>query len=107
MVEPAVGWDLRPEGLCRGNVCVQVHDPDAMYVDGSVSLRTVADSLRRPFAMSSEPAVAVLGEASDALDPQLLDHRAPPFTLPDLDGNSVALDDYAGRKRMLLAWSSW
>jgi len=107
MLEPAVGWTLRPEGLCRGNVCVQVQEPDALHVDEAISLRAVADSLRRPFAMSADPAVAVLGESADALDPSLLDRRAPAFTLPDLDGNDVSLDDFAGRKRMLLAWSSW
>jgi len=107
MLEPAVGWTLRPEGLCRGNVCVQVQDPDALHVDGAISLRAVADSLRRPYAMSADPAVAVLGESSEALDPSLLDHRAPAFTLPDVNGNDVSLEDFAGRKRMLLAWSSW
>ena len=107
MLEPAVGWQLRPEGLCRGNICVQVPDPDALHVDGGISLRAVADSRRRPDAMSADPALAVLGESSDALDPSLLDHRAPAFTLPDIDGNDVSLDHYAGRKVMLLAWSSW
>lgn len=107
MLEPAVGWTLRPEGLCRGNVCVQVPRPDDLHVDDAISLRGVADALRRPFAMSADPAVAVLGESTEALDPALMDHRAPAFTLPDLDGNPVSLDDYAGRKRMLLAWSSW
>ncbi len=107
MLEPAVGWVLRAEGLCRGSICVPVHEPDALHVDGAISLRAVADSLRRPFAMSEDPAVAVVGESADALDPGLLDHRAPSFTLPDIDGNDVSLDDFAGRKRMLLAWSSW
>lgn len=107
MLEPAIGWTLRPEGLCRGNVCVQIRHPDELHVDGAVSLRGVAEALRRPFAMSNDPAVAVLGESTEALDPALVDHRAPAFTLPDLDGHEISLDDYAGRKRMLLAWSSW
>lgn len=107
MLEPAVGWVLEPEGLCRGNVCMQVQDPDALHVDGRISLRAVADSLRRPYAMAREPAIAVLGESTEALDPSLLDHVAPPFTLPDVDGRDVSLEDFAGRKRMLLAWSSW
>ncbi len=107
MLEPAVGWTLQPEGLCRGNICVQLEDADALHVDGGISLRAVADTLRRPYAMSVDPALAVLGESSEAVDPNLLDHRAPAFTLPDIFGNDVSLDDFAGRKRMLLAWSSW
>ncbi len=107
MLELAVGWKLQPEGLCRGNVCVQVQDPDALHVEGGISLRAVADSLRRPYAMSADPALAVLGESVEGLDPGLLERRAPNFVLPDLAGHDVSLDDYAGRKRMLLAWSSW
>jgi len=32
---------------------------------------------------------------------------APEFSLPDLEGRDVALRDFAGRKRLLLAWASW
>jgi peroxiredoxin len=32
---------------------------------------------------------------------------APNFTLPDINGKMVSLSDFAKRKKLILAWSSW
>ena len=37
----------------------------------------------------------------------LKDRVAPGFTLTDIDGESRSLADYAGKKRLLVAFSSW
>jgi len=31
----------------------------------------------------------------------------PAITLPDLDGNPVALEAYRGKKLLLFMWASW
>jgi hypothetical protein len=103
----ATGWSLKPEGLCRDDVCYPVRDRAAVVTDGGISLRGVAEVLGRPLACESDPPVAVLGEAPAAVGAALASGRAPNFALPDLDGATIELDDYAGRKRMLFAWSSW
>lgn len=36
-----------------------------------------------------------------------LPEAAPPFALPDLDGNVVTLDDFAGRTVVLNFWATW
>lgn len=106
-LERATGWELEAEGLCRDNVCVPAPDLAAVEADGAISVRAVAEALGRPIALESHPPVAVLGEAPATVAATLASDRAPSFTLPDLDGGSIALDDYAGRKRMIFAWSSW
>jgi hypothetical protein len=101
-LEQATGWELKPEGLCRGPLCVPVRDPVA---DGElVDLRAVASALGRAFAMSSEGGVAAL-----AGDPMGSGVRGSidELELPDLDGNAVRMSDFAGRKRLLIAWASW
>ena len=103
----ATGWVLRPEGLCRDDVCLPVRDRAAVVTEGGISLHGVADVLGRPLAYEPDPPVAVLGEAPATVGTSLASGRAPNFALPDLDGGTIELDDYAGRKRMLFAWSSW
>jgi hypothetical protein len=103
----ATGWALRPEGLCRDGACYPVRDRTAVGSDSAISLRGVAGVLGRPMAFENDPAVAVLGEAPAAVGAALASGRAPNFALPDLDGGTIELDDSAGRKRMICAWSSW
>lgn len=104
-LESAIGWELRQEGLCRGDVCVPVRDKSALMVGQDIALNQVAKTLRRSFATESNPSMAVIGNPDRGSKLGL--EIAPTFSLPDIDGNQVSLDDYAGRKRLLLAWSSW
>jgi hypothetical protein len=103
----ATDWTLKPEGLCRDAICVPVRDRDALVHENHIDLRAFAAALGRPLALEPAAALAVLGEAPDTVGGQLASLTAPPFTLPDLDGNPVALADFAGRKRLLIAWASW
>ena len=32
---------------------------------------------------------------------------APPFSLPDVDGRPVTLEDYRGRALLLFFWATW
>jgi hypothetical protein len=104
-LEQATGWELRPEGLCRGDACVPVRDE--LLVDGSLDLRAVAGALRRPFAFDAVGAVAVLGDAAEERAGELASLRAPDFTLPDIDGTPIRMSDFAGKKRLLVAWATW
>jgi hypothetical protein len=101
------GWALTPEGLCRGDVCVPVRDRSALLTADGVDLVAFATTVGRTVAVDAEAGMAVLGEATGAVRERMASRAAPPFTLPNVDGDPVSLSDFAGRKRLLIAWASW
>jgi peroxiredoxin len=96
----ATGWELKPQGLCQGEVCV----PAAL--SEPVSLADVAALLDRPLAHHDlgDLVVAVLGEPAGTT--VSVGETAPPLVLPDVDGAPVSLGG-SGRKTAVVAWSTW
>jgi hypothetical protein len=72
-LEAATGWVLKPEGLCRGSVCVPVPDRAALVVDGAIDVARFAAALRRPIVVDPDEAVVAIG--IPAADRALRDHE--------------------------------
>jgi hypothetical protein len=99
------GWHLRPEGLCRDNVCVPV--TSSLLHDGNrLDLARVAEALGMPLVHDDQAAAWVLGPAvgNTVL---AADAHAPDLVLPDVDGRPFTLSSLRERKVLLLAWASW
>jgi len=112
LIEPdalsaAIGWTLKPEGLCRDDMCVPVRDRSAIEVGDKVNLAVAAEALDRPTLVDPDAGAVVLGQPNATRRAALLDRQAPEFTLADLNGVDRRLSDYAGKKRLLVAFSSW
>lgn len=103
----ATGWELKPEGLCRDDVCVPVRDRDDLLHEGRVDLAAVADALDRPFALDAESGVVAMGEPRALRRRAAADLVAPSFDLPGLDGERHTLEEWNGQKRLLFAFASW
>lgn len=107
----ATGWQLRPEGACRGESCVPI--PAAwegeFLRDGGrrFNLAALARLLGQPVVHDDAHAVWCFGEAPAARWRQLASLQASDFTLPDLDGRLHSLADHRGRKVFLVSWASW
>ena len=100
--ERATGWTFKPEGACKGDVCV----PLPGDTGGALDVRTLAERLGMPLVADDAAGVWALG-------PEALAGRAlttavvPEIVLPDVDGNPFALSSLRGTKVLVLAWASW
>lgn len=100
--ESATGWALKPEGACKGDVCVPLAGAPAATVD----VQALAQALGMPLVHDADHGVWALG-------PECLGGRAlstaeaPDVTLPDLDGKPFQLSSLRGRKILLYAWAPY
>ncbi len=106
-LKAALGWELKPEGLCRDDACVPLRDRAGVETDGGIDLAAVAEVLQRPLALDADAGVAVLTASPDARREPLRSLEAPDFTLPDLDGTQHSLSHFRGKKILLVVYASW
>ena len=100
----ATGWDPKPEGLCRGEVCVPA--PGAFRDDGTVDVVAAGGRMGMPVLHDERYGLTAIGPGSTtghtlstaaAPDPELIDRHGEPFHLSSL----------RGRKVLLVAWASY
>ncbi len=104
----ATGWALKPEGLCRDDICVPVRDRDVLASPGAIDLRAFAAVLRRPLVVDDEVDLAVLGASTTDRAAEREGMRVPAdLALRDLDGNVHHWGDLGRKKKLLFAWASW
>jgi hypothetical protein len=106
-LQQTLGWELKPQGLCKGDRCIPVTGREALAADAGIDLTRFAQLVARPLAIDVDERVAYLGAAATDRSAQLASLQAPDFTLPDLSGTPHALSDYRGKKVLLVAYASW
>ena len=105
--ERATGWQLKPQGLCLGDVCVPVRDLPLLTQDNQIDLVEFARLVNQNIVFDKARKIAALGERADLRGDEMSTLEAPDFVLPDIHGKKVSFSDFNRRKRLLLAWSSW
>jgi hypothetical protein len=98
------GWEIKPEGACRGELCVALRAP-VNTADGAVDVAALAGQLDMPLARDEAHGLWALGPraggrvlASEVLEPIVLD---------DFRGRAFEVATLRGRKVLLIAWASW
>ena len=95
-VAKRLGWDLKPEGLCRDDVCVPLRDRS--------SVRALASALRRPLVEDRKHSLWAIGPETGRA---LASARAPELRLPAWGGGDFALRSLLGQKVVIVAWAPW
>jgi hypothetical protein len=109
----ASGWELKPEGVCKDEICVPVPDSRraALIRDepsGSLfNLTEFARLIEQSFAHDEKHAVWYFGPAGWEWKTRSTSRLAPDFELPDVAGRLHTLAELRGKKVFLLFWASW
>ena len=104
-LEARTGWAIKPEGACKGDLCVPL--PDGGTTRGpTLDARMLAERLGMPLVHDADAGLWCLGPETIG-GTALTTARAPELTLPDLDGNDLRLSSLRGQKVLLVAWASW
>ncbi len=111
VVEPAAfqartGWEIKPEGACKGEVCVPL--PDDVHTNtGALDVRVLAERLGMPYVVDTVNGLSAIGPETTTSGRVLTTAVAPDLVLPDANGNPFHLSSLRGQKVLLVAWASW
>ena len=93
------GWAIRPEGACRGEVCVPL--------GGAATLDEIIDALGMAIVSDDASGRVALGPASVG-GRALSAVAAPDLELPLILGDGVwRLAEQRGRRTVMVAWAPW
>ncbi len=99
--ERRTGWSIKPEGACKGAVCVSLEDSEGSLL----GVRALAERLSMPLLHDEASGLWCLGP--EALGRALTTAEAPELVLPDWRGEEFRLTSLRGTKVVLVAWASW
>ena len=100
--EAGTGWELKPEGACKGAVCIPLSSEPGDPVD----VQRIANDIGMPLVKAEGEALWALGPAHIG-SRALTTAEAPDLRLPDLAGNEFALSSLRGQKVLLYAWAPY
>ena len=106
--EAATGWQIKPEGACKGDVCVPLdRSAGSAGSAGGFDLVATADRLGMAIVADAEAGLWSIGPESIG-GRSLATATAPDLCLPDvLTGEEVRLSSFRGPKVVLASWAPY
>ncbi|MGD9797157.1 MAG: hypothetical protein AB7H43_13950 [Acidimicrobiia bacterium] len=100
----ATGWEVKPEGACKGDECVPLTGVE-VGADGTIDVRGFAERMGMPLVSDEAHGLHALGPRAGG---RVLDGvELPELQLDDFHGNAFDVASLRGRKVLLVAWASW
>ena len=94
------GWEIKPEGACKGEVCVPLERTAGFQI------RPTAEKLG--MALVAEPDAGMWALGPETLgDRALVTAEAPDFALDDLQGVPFRLSTLRGQKVLIVSWAPY
>jgi hypothetical protein len=100
--EKETGWQIKPEGACKGDVCIPLPNPPGATLD----LVATAEAMGLPVVHDDEHGLIAVGPESLG-NRALVSAEAPELNLPDLNGKTFALSSLRGQKIIVYAWAPY
>ena len=109
----ATKFVLKPQGVCRDELCFPI--PKArqsafLSAQGKVTwfnLSEFARLTKQPTAYDAEHSTWFFGPRAEEQNQFVSSLMAPNFRLPDANGKMRSLQEFRGKKVLLLTWASW
>ena len=96
--EHGTGWQINPEGACKGDVCVPL--PDGFVVGD------IAERLGMALVHDDETGVWAIGPETFG-GRALVTTETPDLVLADINGGEFRLSSLRGQKVLLVAWAPY
>jgi hypothetical protein len=100
--ESGTGWQLKPEGACKGDVCIPLDPAPGRMVD----VPAIARAMGLPLAEEASHQLWALGPESIG-GRALTTAEAPELCLRDIDGREFLLSSLRGQKVLVYAWAPY
>jgi hypothetical protein len=105
--EARTGWAIKPEGACKGDVCIPLPAGGARATDGTLDVSILAERLGMPLVHDESHQLWALGPETKATGKALATVQAPDVELPDANGKPFRLSSLRGQRVVFTSWASW
>jgi hypothetical protein len=99
------GFELKPEGACREEICIPI--PRPMLRGEQFNLTAFAQRIGQRVVADPAARVWSFGEIPVVRGAFLESRLAPEFSVADRKGRPVRLSQFRGKKVLVVTWASW
>lgn len=100
------GWEIKPQGACKAEVCVPLGARSGEGGEGSFDLAATAERLGMSIVTDVKSGLSAIGPESLG-DRALATATAPELVLQDLDGTEFRLSSLRGQKVVIVSWAPY